>query len=194
MKRFFLLTAVTFMFVSFGFTNQLNNVYADDDFEPIKAIFIDVGGGGNGMSAALGFRYSFASLSVGLAGFTNKIPNYALTPPTGVYFNPTQPLPSGYTEDKHLGLIVSFDAGFHLDYFYPYTFFATVGYFTQQDSVLAKEVRIDGRSPNRYAYRVENTDGFAFGGGGNYQISDYVALGLGLHTKRGIYGQFVYTW
>lgn len=196
MKRLTLLTASLFSLICLGFALNTNLAFAEEeeDYPPVKGIIIDIGSGANGVAFALGFRYSFASLSFGLAGFATDIPNYSQTPPTGTYFYANKPLPTGYEEDKYSGLLVSIDAGYHFDYFYPYTFFATVGFYTQQDSILAKEVRNDGRAPNRYSYKVENSNGLAFGLGGNYQVSDYVALGLGVHNKRGIYGQFMYTW
>ncbi len=183
----------SFIIVAIGLISLNQTLFAqsdEEDYLPVKAINIDIGTGANGLSAGIGFRYSFASLTVGLAGFATDIPNYSTQPPVGLIFTPNQPLPSGYSEKTYSGIIVTFDAGFHLDYFYPYTFFANVGFFTQQDSVLAEEVS----SGQKYSYKVENSSGMTFGGGANYQVSDYIALGLGVHNKRGVYGQFIYTW
>lgn len=193
MKRFVSTLMIVALLSNFIFTSKISQANASDDLPPLKGLFFDFGGGGDGLSGALGFKYSFASLSIGVVGFTNDIPNYSQVPPTGIYFNANEPLPSGYEAEKHTGIIVCFDAGFHYEY-YPWTFFGTVGYYTQQDSVLAKEVRNDGRKPSRYSYKVENSQGVSFGGGANYAITDNVSLGLGLHTKRGVYAQFTYVW
>lgn len=192
MKRKILASILIFAISLIPFANSIAE--SDEYYPPVKGIFIDVGAGGDGMSANLGFRYSYFSVALGLVGFANTIPNYSLTPPIGVIINPNQPLPNGFEADSYTGLIVTADAGFHFDYFYPYTVFATVGFFNQQDSVLAKDNSTGVTRGNKYFWRAENSLGLTFGLGGNYQINDYVALGLGYHTKRGVYGQFLYTW
>ncbi len=187
-----LITILIAIFFSQNFIATAQSPQKDDNVI-LKGLLLDIGASKDGLGLAFGFRYWFASLSIGVTGFANKLPKYSLIPPTGIYFNPNQPLPDGYVEDRYTGTIVTFDAGLHYEYF-PWNFFANVGYFTQQDSVLAKEDRTDGRSPARYQYKVENSQGIAFGGGANYYLTDNLGIGLGLHTKRGVYAQIIYVW
>lgn len=185
-------TILIFLFLMHNFIATAQSPEQSDDVK-LKGILLDAGASKDGLGVALGFRYWFASLSIGVTGFANKLPKYSNIPPTGIYFNPNQPLPNGYVEDKYTGVIVTFDAGLHYEFF-PWNFFANVGYYTQQDSILAKEIRTDGRTPARYSYRVENSQGIAFGGGANYYLTDNLGIGLGLHTKRGVYAQIIYVW
>lgn len=204
MKKYLILYTSLVVLCTFILINDLHSAPKteeenDDDYEyvddyeregPYKGIFFELGSGAAGLSTAVGFRYSFASLALGLSGFANSIPNYSQIPPTGIYFNPNSELPSGYVSEKHTGLIVTGEAGFYLDYFDPITVFGTIGYYSQQDSVLAKQ-EVTGA---RYSYKVENTAGITFGLGANYSLSQWVCLGLGFNNKRGVYGQFMYTW
>ncbi len=157
---------------------------------PFKSIFMDIGGGGPaGLSAAVGFRYSFASLSIGIAGFAKDIPNYS-TNTYGVQINPSSALPSGYTEDRYTALIVTGDAAFYLDYFKPVTLFGSIGFYSAQDSVLAKKITSD----ERYLWKTENKSGLCFGVGAVYPIADMIEIGAGYHTKRGVFARLTYYW
>lgn len=162
---------------------------ASDEYSEFKAINLDIGYGSYGLGAAAGFRYSFLSLTVGIAGFANDIPNYASIAPQGVIITPHQALPTGYVEDKYEALMFTADLAYNYDY-EDFTFYGSLGYFTAQDSVLAKNI-LNG---DRYSYKVENSSGISVGIGSYYSISEWICLGLGYNTKRGIFGQFVYTW
>ena len=155
----------------------------------IKGIMLDLGYGGSGLSAGVGFRYWNVSAAIGIAGFANDIPNYARSSPTGVTISPSQPLPSGYSEDHYTSIDVYFDAGYHYD-FYPYSVFAQVGFYSAQDSILAKNME----TGSKYFYATESTSGFCFGLGGEYIVNDQVTLGVGYHTRRGGFARFTYTW
>lgn len=189
MKKFI---AAILLLLFFNYT-FIANAQNNNPAPYLKGILLDAGAGKDGFGIAFGFRYWFASLSIGVVGLANKIPNYSNIPPVGVNISPNQPLPNGYYEDRYTGIIVTFDGSLHYEY-YPWNFFASVGYYTQQDSILAKHVSSDGRILGRYRYRVENSQGIAFGGGANYYLTDNLGIGLGLHTKRGIYAQLVYVW
>ena len=195
MKKFIASILCLSILYSFVFVSSVNlaNAY-DDDLPTVKALMIDVGGGPNGLSMGFGFRYWITSLHIGMTGFANSIPNYAFPDYNRIPIRQHEPLPAGYEKEVHTGLIFTADLGVHLDYFYPYTFFGTVGYYNQQDSLLAKETNPTTATAHRYFWRTEGKEGLAFGLGGNYYINDNVGLGVGLHTKRGIYGQFVYSW
>ncbi|MCX8054518.1 MAG: hypothetical protein N3A67_02480 [Ignavibacteria bacterium] len=182
------------LIVSFFTHNYIANAQPSDNEDVmLKGLMLDFGGGSDGLSMAFGFRYWLASLSIGVVGFANKIPKYSNVPPVGVNLNPSQPLPNGFVEEKHTGIIVTFDGAIHYEMF-PWNFFGSIGYYTQQDSVLAKQVNTTGQILGRYSYKVENSQGIAFGAGANYYLSDNIGVGIGLHTKRGVYAQFVYVW
>lgn len=160
-----------------------------EEYSEFKAINLDLGYGSYGLGAAAGFRYSFLSLTVGIAGFANDIPNYASIPPQGVIITPHQPLPTGYVEDKYEALMFTVDLAYNYD-IEDFTIYGSLGYFTAQDSVLAKNINTN----DRYSYKVENSSGISVGLGGYYSLNEWICLGLGYNTKRGIFGQFVYTW
>ena len=174
---------------------SLTTGYAQDEEQSsssssyLKGIMLDLGYGGSGLSAGVGFRYWNFSAAIGIAGFANDIPNYARTSPTGVTITPNQPLPNGYSEDRYTSIDVYFDAGYHYD-FYPYSVFAQVGFYSAQDSILAKNME----TGSKYFYATESTSGFCFGLGGEYIVNDQVTLGVGYHTRRGGFARFTYTW
>jgi hypothetical protein len=190
MKKIITLILIFSFFTHYYFANAQPSDY---DNVTLKGLMFDFGGGTDGLSMGIGFRYWFASLSLGVVGFANKIPKYSNIPPIGVNLNPSQPLPNGFVEEKHTGIIVTFDGAIHYEMF-PWNFFGSIGYYTQQDSVLAKQVSNTGQMLGRYSYKVENSQGIAFGAGANYYLTDNIGIGLGLHTKRGVYAQLVYVW
>lgn len=190
MKKVFLLLLIAFSF------NQV--VLAQSDtYEPvadkdavIKAFMLDIGyGGEGGLSAAIGFRYWFASLSVGLSGFAKDIPNYAqYDPSTGI--NPSQPLPNGYEEERYPAIILTADLGLHYDLNEQIGLFANVGVYSQQDTLIGKNYT----NGNRYYWKYYNSSGLAFGGGVDYAFAEQLIAGIGYHTKRGVFARISYFW
>ncbi|MEN6295256.1 MAG: hypothetical protein ABFD61_03895 [Chloroherpetonaceae bacterium] len=180
-------------------------VFADDQFDdenvtdastvPVffakeKSVFGDIGYfGPGGLSLGVGVRYWFASLELGLSGFAKSIPNYSMYS-SEVQIYPTQPLPNGYEEDKYSKIIVTGDLAFYLDRLDPFIIFASVGFYSQQDSILAKNIQ----TGDRYYYKYYNTSGASFGLGVNYVYSDQFQIGLGYHTKRGVFARVTYYW
>lgn len=155
----------------------------------INGLMFDLGYGGSGLSATVGYRWWHFSGSLGIAGFANDIPNYARTSPTGVVISANQPLPSGYESESYTSIDVYADAGFHID-FYPYSAFAHIGFFTAQDSILAKNIE----TGSRYRYATRSESGMSFGGGLEYIYSKNLTFGAGYHTRRGIFARIMYTW
>lgn len=173
----------------------LNTGYGAENKEStsseIQAINFDLGYGAFGVSAGLGYRYSFLGLSVGVAGLTNDVPAYSLIPPNSqTIFSPNSPLPAGYESKKYYGLIVTGDLTGYYDLNEEFTLFGSVGIYAQQDSVLAVETKSD----LKYFYKVENSTGLCFGLGGSYAVSEWINLGLAYHTKRGLFAQIAYYW
>jgi hypothetical protein len=153
-----------------------------------KGVYFDLGySGPAGLSAALGFRYWFASVNIGLAGFANKVPNYAYD---YIAIKPGQPLPPNYTEERYPAVIVTGDLSFHYEVTDKITAFASIGYFSQQDTILAYDYKND----LRYYYQYYTTAGACFGVGGEYSVQDDMNLGIGYHTKRGIFARITYIW
>jgi hypothetical protein len=155
----------------------------------INGLMFDLGYGGSGASVAVGYRWWHFSGALGLSGFANDIPNYAKVPPVGVVISQNQPLPSGYESQSYTAIDVFLDAGFHID-FYPYSAFAQIGFFTSQDTILAKNLE----TGSRYRYATSSDAGMSFGGGLEYIYSKNLTFGAGYHTRRGIFARVMYTW
>jgi len=159
-------------------------------FAKEKSIFGDIGYfGPGGLSLGVGARYWFASLELGLSGFAKSVPNYSMNS-YDVKITPSQPLPAGYVEDKYTKILVTADLGFYVDILDPFIIFASVGFYSQQDTILAKEFNSDVR----YYYKYYNSSGVAFGVGANYVLNDVFEIGLGYHTKRGVFARVTYYW
>lgn len=163
--------------------------YYYDESKTLKGFAFDLGYGLDGGSLAFGFRYGVLSAHMGFAGLLQFMPTYSFTPPPGVRLNPNEPLPTGYSESEYTGTSVFGDIGYHLAYLETLTFFANVGFYSQQDTVLA-------RSPEGtyYRYATRSSDGITFGAGAEFVMSRWVRLAVGYHTKRGVFGRFTYTW
>jgi len=160
--------------------------YADD----YKALQFDLGYTNySGLSAALGFRYWLFSFSIGLSGFANKIPAYSMDS-YSVNINPMQPLPNGYEEEKYGALLVTADLGFHYDITENIGLFASIGYYSSTDTLLAYNYN----NYIRYYYKYYVSDGIAFSVGGDYFLTDQIKAGLGYHTRRGIFARISYIW
>ena len=154
----------------------------------LKMLFGDLGYGTRGLSAALGFRYGFLGVDLGLGGFTrSNIPNYNLYPTKEI------PFPKNYDSTSYPTLSVSFD----LIYYYDtgdFSFYGGVGYYSQSDTVLAKSLD-QGNTYGTYFYKqVNKKSGFCFTLGGQYFISETIMVGLGYHTKKGVFAEVGYWW
>lgn len=170
--------------------NAIENNPAPVLFAKEKSIFGDIGYfGPGGLSVGVGVRYWFASLELGLSGFTKSVPNYSMYS-YDVGISPSQPLPMGFEEDKYTKILVTGDLGFYVDILDPFILFASIGFYSQQDTILAKDVQ----EGYRYYYKYYNSSGVAFGIGANYVLDDQFEIGLGYHTKRGVFARVTYYW
>ena len=158
------------------------NLSAIDFKNKEKAAFGDVGIGGPGLSLGAGFRYWFLGLNVSLGGFLNDIPGYNYQIPAGLKINRNEPLPAGFRADSYTSTFVSVDLNGYYEQFLPFILVASVGYYSQTDTVTAFQVE----TGNRYFYRAETLSGIAFGIGAEYQINDIISAGALFHTRRGI--------
>lgn len=168
--------------------------YYDDELPPVKAVFVDVGIGSesliighgpHGLSGAVGFRWSMVGLSLGIGGLTNDLPVQS----------PYTDQISGNTKlDTMSSLLVSVDAYYFYDYTKNLSFFANIGYCSISDSVLVYDYNTEAWYRNPTTPQVISTDGFTFGAGFQYVMSEYLFIGAGYHSKRGLYGQLSYYW
>ncbi len=145
---------------------------------PENTILAGIGYGGAGLCFNAGYRYTNYSLQLGLSGIANDIPNYTLRDRINANKDP-------YTDKQnHEALILSLDGGYHYN-IDKFTLFGNLGYFWQTDTVLAR--RTDGVDDNLHLLGTETESGVCFGLGAYYYISDMVDLGLGFHSKHGVY-------
>lgn len=183
--------------VTFLITTSLNEVnsqsYYDDEDEyeeltltnrenTLMMIFGELSYGTLGLGVTAGFRYSFVSLSIGFSGFAQSIPN-------SIHPSIYQPFPKSgnYQEEEYPYVCVYGDAGFYYD-IGKFSLFATVGYFSQSDTILAREFDTN----YLYKYKVKTESGICFGGGVEYLFNPNFIFGLGYHTKKGIFLQLGY--
>ncbi len=126
---------------------------------------------------------------MGLNGLVNGMPNYAHYIPN-LNLSQNQPLPNGYIEEKYVGLIVSGDISVFLSSFGEFTVSPSIGYYSQADSILARDIQ----TGDRVMWKTEVHSGITFGLGIDYPFKDSYAIGLLAHTKRGIGLRFTYIW
>ncbi len=187
MLKKYLVLALIFILQA-GLYAQKGDSNYEEELPALYGLHGELGYGGAGLSAGLGFRYDFVSLSIGLSGFANSIPNYASYKADGINLT-TNPLPDGYTEESYEAIIVTFDAAYNYE-FEIGTAYAGIGFFAQTDTVLAKEV-----STGDYFRRgTINSSGICFNLGFDYYWSENVGVGLGFHSKKGIMARFSYYW
>lgn len=156
----------------------------------MKGLHADLGYfGPAGLSAGIGFRYWFASFTLGFSGLMKDIPNYSTYGyDLGIY--PNSPLPSNFYEKSYAAFIVTGDFSFYYQLLPKVTGFGTVGFFSQQDSVLAKEYDDDVY----YFWKVKKSSGLCFGLGAEFDYEENLKVGLGYHTKRGLFARLTYFW
>jgi hypothetical protein len=160
----------------------------NEDVPSLYGIHAELGYGAPGLGAGLGFRYEFFSFTVGLSGFANSIPNY-LSYKEGENLQLNQPLPGGYVQEEYEAIVVSFDAAYNHEFDWG-NVYAGVGFYSQQDTVLAKEVK----TGDYYTRGVINSSGICFNFGADYYWSENIGIGLAIHTKKGILARFSYYW
>jgi hypothetical protein len=188
MKKFI---ATILIFTIFGLTSaSIAQEYAWEPLSPVKGVFGDVSVGSPGFGIGAGARYMFVGLNLSLMGLANSTPTYALQGPAGVFFNRNQPLPSGYEEEKFLSMMLAGDLIFYMDYFEKLSFNASIGYYSRNDSILAKNIT----TGSRYIYSNVTESGLCFGLGAEYVLNDNFNAGAGFHTQRGVVIRLTYLW
>jgi opacity protein-like surface antigen len=148
----------------------------------IMMIFGELSYGTLGLGVTAGFRYSFVSLSLGFSGFAQSIPN-------SIHPSIYQPFPKkgNYQEESYPFVCVYGDAGFYYD-IGKFSIFATIGYFSQSDTILAREFDTN----YLYKYKVKTESGICFGVGAEYLFNPNFIFGVGYHTKKGVFLQLGY--
>ncbi len=160
----------------------------EEELPALYGLHGELGYGSPGLGFGAGFRYEFLSLTIGVSGVANSIPNYA-SYLEGENLNISQPLPNGFTEEKYEAIIVSFDFAYNHEFEWG-NIYGGVGFFTQTDTVLAKEVS----TGDYYRRGSLNSSGICFNLGADYYMSETFGLGLGFHSKKGIMARFSFYW
>ncbi|OGU58517.1 MAG: hypothetical protein A2X64_01340 [Ignavibacteria bacterium GWF2_33_9] len=196
--KFFLIIILFLSIISV--TSFSGNNYQDDEYYEdeeayvqegvVKAVNVDLGYfGPAGLSAAAGFRYWFASFTLGFSGIVNDIPNYALNGyAQGIY--QTKPLPANFDEKNYPALIVTGDFAYHYQILPKVSAFASLGFYSQSDTTLAWDYSNDWY----YYWKTQKSSGVAFGLGAEMDYQENLRIGLGYHTKRGIFARLSYYW
>lgn len=187
MKRFILLLAFTLCLP----------LYSQETFweNNLKSVFGELGWNKLKLSAALGFRFWNVGASMGLSGFAASKPKY-------IYPSNQFPMPKKdeYEEYKFTYVLVSTDFYYFFEIFEDFIITPTVGFYVQQDSVLARSLRTYPQSAQNdygqlyYLGKTENKVGMNFGLGLDYYILDKYFVGIGFNYKRGIFLRFAYYW
>jgi hypothetical protein len=164
--------------------------YKWDPMNPIKGVFADLSVGSNGFGIGAGARYMFFGLNLGLTGLANSSPSYAFQYPAGVVINRNQPLPGGYEEERFMSTMIHADLMLYFDYFESLSFNGSVGFYSKNDTILAKNIT----TGSRYIYRNETESGLCFGLGAEYVLNDYLNIGAGFHSQRGVAFRLTYLW
>lgn len=187
----FILAGLMLIFPQSG---SLNTQTDEIEYEipPTKMVFGNVGywkydygeKGKYDFSLAIGARYWFAGLSIGIAGFGKALPPYR----TDTILRTDRIA----TTEKYTTLVVTVDASGYYDISNRVSLFGSIGFFTQKDSILARPYDIN--DPNLYRYKDETKLGLSIGAGFQYFLDEDFSLGLGFHTKNGFYAQVGYWW
>lgn len=187
-------TVLVLTFLLLPTLNLNNSLYAqktEEKIERLKSVYFDLGYGFSNLSAALGFRYWNISASMGIAGFATNIPNYSRQGPDGgVKLSPNEPLPNGFDSEDFPGISVFGDLSYHYDLTPDWSVWGSVGFFSQRDSTLAREID----TGQRFFYKSEGSEGITFGAGAEYIYSEKITFGLGLHSVKGIHGRIIISW
>ena len=207
LKLIFLFTILLFIIVSPSIANPddeesdntttiagvevyTDRVYVQDSTNNLKAICFDVGYGFDGISGGMAIRYWNIAIGIGATGMLAPSKDFAYSAPIGERFSQSEPLPEGYYADNAPGQGVYIDASYYLPYLEPFTIFATVGFYAQQDTLIA----VSYDSGNAFYRGGTTKSGPTFGGGIEYYNSQWIRTAFGYHSKRGFFFRLAYTW
>lgn len=158
----------------------------------LKSVFGEVGWSKLKLSAALGFRFWNVGASMGLAGFSASNPKYIY--PSNQY---PMPKPGEYEEYKFTYILVTTDFYYFFEVFDDFIITPNIGFYVQQDSVLARSLRTHIQydfGQLYYTGKTENKVGLNFGLGVDYYYLDSYFVGIGFNFRRGVYLRFAYYW
>jgi opacity protein-like surface antigen len=156
---------------------------------PIKSIMLDLGHtlDGSGICFGFGVKYWNFGASIGIAGLSPDRPNYDRR---------TIDITEAQETKNFQSLMINFDAHYYMNFeiFDPLTVFVSVGYYSQSDSTIGRKQGEDTWSLIAGPQGFNSVSGLSFGAGVQYPMTDNIALGIALHTRKGIYAQFEYYW
>ncbi len=203
-KSVFLSIVLAFLaLVNLSLYSQQENEdeYYDDEEEyydeiPLPSewshLWLDLGYGGSGVSAAIGYRYWFLGASLGVSGFSADIPRTASRYP-GDNIDITSLPKKKYPSNVVCGDVYGF---YDLK---KITLYANFGYYSSIDTVL----RFNPDNNAYYRDKPETNSGISWGFGAQYplylleadnKIYEQLTLGAGYHSKFGIYLSLDYRW
>jgi hypothetical protein len=196
MKKMIYLLLCLGLFATFISTSQAqekktdisdDEVYYDENYKGsdiIKDIFIDFGYGADKFGIGLGFRYWNLGASFGITGLGISLPDYDKT----TYLNRTESV----NTERYASIAVTTDLYYFYDFNEKYTVFANIGYAVGTDTILARKA--SSTDTRLYRWGSENNSEITFGLGVQYFFEKWIGLGVGYHTRRGIFAQFNYFW
>jgi len=188
MKKF---TACLLILTIFSLTSvsvAQEDGYSWDPFLTVKGAFGDVSVGSDGFGFGVGARYAFVGLNIALTGIANTSPTYQLHNPN-IPLRRTDPLPVGYTQERFMSMMINADAMFYFDFFETLGFNASVGFYSKNDTILAKDDK-----GSRLFWKNETESGLCFGVGAEYLLQESFSVGAGFHTQRGAVIRLTYLW
>ncbi len=179
MKNILMTVAVAMM----CFLNLFSQETSKEPTTNMKSPFFDIGYDFNGMSLGFGFRYWNVGLSLGVSGVGKYLPEHSRQ-----YLS----IPDANERFTYPSIWVTADAYYFYDLNDAFTVFGNIGYGVGTDSVLAtKKGETNG---SKYILGAENKSSITFGAGVQYFFPMQIGVGLGYHSKRGIYAQISYYW
>ncbi len=161
--------------------------YYDEDYrgsDIVKDIFIDLGYGAEKFGIGIGFRYWNFGASFGLTGIGVSLPDYDKT----TYLNRTE----NVITEKYASIAVTTDLYYFYDINDKYTAFVNFGYSVGTDTILARKA--SSNDDRLYRWGSENNSELTFGLGFQYFFEKWIGLGVGYHSRRGVFAQFNYFW
>lgn len=157
----------------------------------IKTAFGELGYGKLKLSAAGGLRFWNVGVSFGLTGFANAKPKYIYPSNTSPY---TLPKEYEREEYKFTYILVTTDFYYFFDISDVLTISPSFGFFVQQDSVLVRSIRQNDYGQLYFFGKALNSIGVNIGFAIDYFYSDIITVGIGYHTRRGIFLRIGYYW
>jgi len=168
--------------------SQLNAGSDSYELPPVYVLFGNVGyDSKTELTAAIGFRYWFFGVSLGLAGFAKNLPAFR----KDVIIKESE---IGSTE-TFTKMVFHGDVNLYWDLNPKVSLFGMVGYYSKSDSILARKVyQITDPDNYYYKYKANTSSGFCFGIGGHYFFESQLLIGLGYHSISGFFAQVGYWW